>query len=82
MEVVFVSRAPSPAASAVPGPARRSAAVSADGMPSAHGDDHANLIEETWLRIDEQAVAGGKEIEEDIVSELVRRHGAFIGSGE
>jgi phosphopantothenate---cysteine ligase (ATP) len=33
-----------------------------------------NDFDEIWLRIDEKASNGGKEIEEDIVDELVRRH--------
>ena len=34
--------------------------------------------EDTWLRLDEAAVEAGKEIEEDIVAELVRRHTRWI----
>ena len=37
-------------------------------------------FEESWLNI-EQQIAGGKEIEEDIVAELVRRHGLWMAHG-
>ncbi|KAL5522690.1 hypothetical protein ACEPAG_8708 [Sanghuangporus baumii] len=37
-------------------------------------------FEETWLRIDEKASAGVKEIEEDIINELVTRHLSWIKS--
>ena len=36
------------------------------------------LYSEQWLRLSEKAVAEGKEIEEDIVEELVKRHEAWI----
>ncbi|KAH8113907.1 phosphopantothenate-cysteine ligase [Phellopilus nigrolimitatus] len=41
------------------------------------GDSAPVHIEETWLRIDENSTSAGKEIEEDIVDELVRRHLAW-----
>ncbi|KLO14388.1 phosphopantothenate-cysteine ligase [Schizopora paradoxa] len=36
---------------------------------------------EKWLRIDEEAVNRGKEIEEDIIAELVREHATWIADG-
>ncbi|TDL25114.1 phosphopantothenate-cysteine ligase [Rickenella mellea] len=36
-------------------------------------------IKESWLRLDEEEVKDGKEIEKDIISELVQRHLAWIG---
>jgi len=39
------------------------------------------VAKEKWLRIDEEAVSYGKEIEEDIIAELVREHLAWIGNG-
>ncbi|EJC99315.1 phosphopantothenate-cysteine ligase [Fomitiporia mediterranea MF3/22] len=66
-EVVFVARtasSPSSASTSTP-----------DGINS-----RSTNIEETWLRITEQASHMGKEIEEDIVDELVRRHISWIRS--
>ena len=40
-------------------------------------------ITETWLRIDPKALGaegGPKEIEEDIIKELVERHGKWMAS--
>lgn len=39
----------------------------------------ADAISETWLRLDDAALARGKEIEEDIICELVRRHRRWTG---
>ena len=44
--------------------------------PPPKEEEESLTFVETWLRIPEDAV--GKEIEEDIVSELVRRHEAWI----
>ena len=44
------------------------------------GPDNSGF-EETWLRIDEVASSEGKEIEEDIITELVARHLSWIKSG-
>ena len=39
-------------------------------------------LEESWLRITEASTAAGKEIEEDIIEELVRRHSVWMTMGE
>ncbi|KAL0579190.1 Phosphopantothenate--cysteine ligase cab2 [Marasmius crinis-equi] len=39
-------------------------------------------IKETWLRIDPKSTEAGKEIEEDIIRELVQRHRKWIEGGQ
>ncbi|THH06008.1 hypothetical protein EW145_g4386 [Phellinidium pouzarii] len=63
-EVVFVAR------SAPPSPEHNRDCL----------EDASSQIEETWLRIDEQIAGAGKEIEEDIIYELVRRHSLWTRS--
>lgn len=48
--------------------------------PEVGPGEQAEGFEEKWLRIDEKASADGKEIEEDIIRELVRRHSVWYGS--
>jgi len=43
--------------------------------------DPSTRATEKWLRIDEDAVSQGKEIEEDIIAELVREHALWISNG-
>jgi phosphopantothenate-cysteine ligase len=38
-------------------------------------------VDVAWLRLDERAVAEGKEIEDDIIAELVKRHTLWIEQG-
>ena len=64
-EVVFVSPKSSPPAS--------------ESSPH-HASAPAAEYEETWLRIDLEQNPH-REIEEDIVAELVRRHGRWIDGG-
>ncbi|KAF4618837.1 hypothetical protein D9613_010068 [Agrocybe pediades] len=74
-EVVFVSKKPQPALP--PGIEQTEAAI-------AHASDASNAFSEYWLRIDipETPTPGfpAKEIEEDIVAELVRRHAEWIAN--
>ena len=49
--------------------------------PTINGDGDANHRDpETWLRVDDDDIAKGKEIEEDIVAELVKRHDIWISN--
>ncbi|KAH9478341.1 Phosphopantothenate--cysteine ligase CAB2 [Psilocybe cubensis] len=72
-EVVFVSKKPSPALP--PGIKQTKEAIS-------HATDPSNSFSEYWLRIDipEHPAPGVlvKEIEEDIVAELVKRHTEWV----
>ncbi|KAJ7196501.1 DNA/pantothenate metabolism flavoprotein, partial [Mycena pura] len=68
-QVVFVARKKKPLPPLPPGA----------GVAQAHqtgGDEDSLTFVESWLRIPPDAA--GKEIEEDIVNELVRRHAAWI----
>ncbi|PPQ81403.1 hypothetical protein CVT26_007676 [Gymnopilus dilepis] len=93
-EVVFVSKKPLPALppGAVDGVNSRTeesegqqeSGNSADGGKQ---EELADSFTETWLRIDasETVATPGfpvKEIEEDIVAELVKRHGDWIGDSQ
>ncbi|KAF9269392.1 DFP-domain-containing protein [Marasmius fiardii PR-910] len=63
-EVVFVSSSPSVTGKTEPSPAGQAASASNKAV--------------RWLRLDPQIVEQGKEIEEDIVAELVKRHQRWI----
>lgn len=81
LEVVFVSRKPS---TSTPAPtSSESTNESTTEEPNAPKKrrvegGNGGGAEDTWLRLDEAAVEAGKEIEEDIVAELVRRHTRWI----
>jgi len=70
-EVVFVSRG-------VADRTTRPEPADSKSLSSKAVND-SDSVEVTWLKIDENASAHGKEIEEDIIDELVRRHTAWIG---
>ncbi|KAI5120101.1 hypothetical protein M0805_001257 [Coniferiporia weirii] len=80
-EVVFVARSPGPAfcvASAGRAAAPQDRAKL--GAAAEKAEDLPVEIEETWLRIDEREANAGREIEEDIINELVRRHSDWTHS--
>lgn len=86
-EVVFVSRGtipgPSSTSSApIPTPAQSGSGlgttISSPADSAQTRDLSSGEITETWLRLDENSVNAGKEIEEDIIDELVRMHSAWI----
>ena len=45
---------------------------------SAINGDLSKINSDTWLRVNDDDIANGKELEEDIVIELVKRHDIWI----
>lgn len=64
-EVVFVARTSSTATST---------AASISSSTTASEDE----ITQTWLHLDPKLAGGTKEIEEDIIAELVKRHDKWV----
>ena len=90
-EVVFVARGatpglPSTTTSAppptpAPVPVHSAVTASSPAGPSQTRDLSAGEITETWLTLKESDLTAGKEIEENIIDELVRMHSAWIERG-
>ena len=53
-----------------------------EATDSAQVTKYPNGIMSTWLNLDEKEVNAGREIEAEIVSELVRRHTKWIEKGK
>ena len=87
-EVVFVARGATPGlpstTTSAPPPTPAPIAVPSSvtiSSPSQTRDLSAGEITETWLTLKESDLTAGKEIEENIIDELVRMHAAWIERG-
>ena len=89
-EVVFVARGtipgipsntPVPPPTSAQAPVSGSATISSPASSSQARDLNTGEITQTWLRLKEDDVAAGMEIEENIIDELVRMHSAWVERG-